>query len=116
MSLFNPGAFLAMGQPPPGTQQDPKAAILGQVGFLVLMVVLFYFVLIRPQQKKQKDHTEMLKTVRSGDRIVTTGGVVATVVTVKDKTLSIRSADSKFEITKAAVAEITERTGEPVES
>ncbi len=105
-----------MGQPPPGTQQDPKAAILGQVGFLVLMVVLFYFVLIRPQQKKQKDHTEMLKTVRSGDRIVTTGGVVATVVTVKDKTLSIRSADSKFEITKAAVAEITERTGEPVES
>ena len=105
-----------MGQPPPGTQQDPKAAILGQVGFLVLMVVLFYFVLIRPQQRKQKDHAEMLKTVRSGDRIVTTGGVVAVVVSVKDKTLSIRSADSKFEITKAAVAEITERSGEPVES
>lgn len=105
-----------MGQPPPGTQQDPKAAILGQVGFLVLMVVLFYFVLIRPQQKKQKDHAEMLKTVRSGDRIVTTGGVVAVVVTVKEKTLSVRSADSKFEITKAAVAEITERSGEPVES
>lgn len=107
-----------MGQAPsaPGTQQDPRAAILGQVGFLVLMVVLFYVVLIRPQQKKQKEHAEMLKTVRAGDRIVTTGGVVAVVVTVKEKTLSIRSADAKFEITKAAVAEITERSGEAGES
>lgn len=107
-----------MGQAPSasGTQQDPRAAILGQVGFLVLMVVLFYVVLIRPQQKKQKEHAEMLKTVRAGDRIVTTGGVVAVVVTVKEKTLSIRSADAKFEITKAAVAEITERSGEAGES
>ena len=105
-----------MGQPPQGTSQDPRAAILGQVGFLVLMVVLFYFVLIRPQQRKQKEHAEMLKTVRTGDRIVTTGGVVAVVVTVKDRTLTIRSADAKFEITKAAVAEISERSGETSES
>ena len=83
---------------------------------LVLLVVVFYFVLIRPQSKKAKDHAQLLKTVRPGDKIVTTGGVVAVIVTVKEKTLSVRSADSKFEITKAAIAEITERSGEPSES
>ncbi len=54
----------------------------------------------------------MLKTIRAGDRIITNGGIVAVVITVKDKTLSIRSADAKLEITKSAVAEITERSGE----
>ena len=78
--------------------------------------IVFYFALIRPQQKKAKDHAELLKAVRPGDKIVTTGGVVAVIVSVKEKTLSIRSADSKFEITKSAIAEITERGGEPSES
>ena len=54
----------------------------------------------------------MLKTVRPGDKIVTTGGVVGVIITVKEKTLSLRSGDAKFEITKAAIAEITERSGE----
>ena len=63
---------------------------------MVLLVVVFYFAMIRPQQKKQKQHSELLKAIRAGDKIVTTGGVVATVVTVKEKTLSVRSADSKF--------------------
>ena len=83
---------------------------------LVLLVVVFYFVLIRPQQKKAKDHANLLKAIRAGDKIVTSSGIVAVVVTVKDKTLSIRSADAKLEITKSAVAEITERSGESNES
>jgi preprotein translocase subunit YajC len=117
MTFLNAG-LLAMGQAPTqsGTQPDPRGQALTTIGMLVIMVVMFYFVLIRPQSKKAKDHAEMLKTVKAGDRIVTTGGVVATVVTVKERTLSVRSADSKFEITKAAVAEITERSGEASES
>jgi preprotein translocase subunit YajC len=83
---------------------------------LVLLVVVFYFALIRPQQKKQKQQAELLKAVRSGDRILTNGGIIATVITVKDKSLTIRSADAKFEITKSAVAEITERSGESSEA
>ena len=79
---------------------------------LALLVVVFYFALIRPQQKKTKDHANLLKAIRAGDKIVTSSGIVAVVVTVKDKTLSVRSADAKLEITKAAVAEITERSGE----
>src|SRR5215467_11427467 len=110
MNLANMGAMLALGAPAtPGTQPDPRGQALYTVLMLVIMVVMFYFVLIRPQSKKAKDHAEMLKSVKPGDRIVTSGGVVAVVVTVKEKTLSVRSADSKFEITKAAVTEITER-------
>jgi preprotein translocase subunit YajC len=46
---------------------------------LVLIFVVFYFLLIRPQQKKQKDHRAMLEAVRRGDRVVTGGGILATV-------------------------------------
>jgi preprotein translocase subunit YajC len=83
---------------------------------MALLFAMFYFAFFRPQQKKQRQHAEMLKTVRPGDKIVTSGGVIAVVITVKEKTLSVRSADSKFEITKAAVTEITERGGESSES
>ena len=79
---------------------------------LVLLVAVFYFALIRPQQKKQKEHAQLLKSVRPGDRVVTSGGVVGVILTVKEKTATIRSADAKFEITKSAIAEITERSGE----
>ena len=78
-----------------------------------LLFVIFYFVLIRPQQKKAKQQSEMMKTVKSGDKIVTTSGIIATVVTVKEDSISIRSSDAKLEITKGAIAEIRERSGEP---
>jgi len=117
MNLLHLGPLLAMGQPPPaGTQPDPKNQMLTTVGMLVIMVAMFYLVLIRPQSKKAKQHAELLKSVKPGDRILTSGGIVAVVVSVKDKTLSVRSADSKFEVIKSAVTEITDRGGESTES
>ena len=83
---------------------------------LVLLVVVFYFVLIRPQQKKAKEHQQLLKTVKPGDKVVTSGGILGVIITVKEKTVTLRSADAKFEITKSAIAEITERSGEAGES
>jgi preprotein translocase subunit YajC len=80
------------------------------------MVVMFYFVLIRPQQKKAKEHAALLKNVKAGDRILTTSGIVGVVLTVKEKTITLRSADTKLELTKSAIAEITERSGETSES
>src|SRR6266446_6943501 len=114
MTLINAKAILAMGpQPQPG---QPAPPFWTSMVPLVLLVVVFYFALIRPQQKKAKDHAELLKAVRPGDKIVTTGGIVGVIISVKEKTLSVRSADSKFEITKSAIAEITERGGETSES
>jgi preprotein translocase subunit YajC len=83
---------------------------------LLLIIFVFYFMLIRPQQKKAKEHGELLKTLKPGDKVLTNGGVVGVVVGVKEKTLSIRSADAKLEVIKSAVSDILERGGAPSES
>ena len=114
MSLNGPYALLALA-PPTQPGQEPPPVWVNMVP-LALLIVVFYFALIRPQQKKAKEHAALLKAVRAGDKIVTNSGIVAAVVTVKEKTLTIRSADAKLEITKSAIAEILERSGEPSES
>ena len=101
---------------PPGTTQNPTGQTLQFVLMMGMMVVMFYFVLIRPQQKKAKEHAELLKNVKPGDRILTNSGIIGLVITVKEKSISIRSADSKLEITKSAIAEITERGSSSSES
>lgn len=60
---------------------------------LILMFVIFYFLLIRPQQKKQKDHRLMVGNLRNGDRIVTTGGIHGRIISASDKVLTIEVAD-----------------------
>jgi preprotein translocase subunit YajC len=67
----------AYAQSPGGSMFDQTAMV--QFLPLVLIFVVFYFLLIRPQQKKQKDHRSMLDTLRRGDRVVTGGGIVGTV-------------------------------------
>jgi preprotein translocase subunit YajC len=114
MSLNTLNVLLAMGAPP-GQGQSSAPPWLNMVP-LVLLVVVFYFALIRPQQKKQKEHAQLLKSVRPGDKVLTSGGILGVVLTVKDKTVTIRSADAKFEIAKSAIAEITERGGETTQS
>lgn len=96
-------------QPQPGQQPPPFWTSLVP---LVLLVVVFYFALIRPQQKKAKEHANLLKSIKPGDKVLTNGGIIAVVVTVKEKSLMVRSADSKFEVAKTAVTDITERTTE----
>ena len=114
MDLSLAHAILALGAPAqPG--QQPAPAWTSFVP-MILLVVVFYFILIRPQQKKAKQHAELLKAVKPGDKVVTSGGILGVIITVKEKTVSIRSADAKLEITKSAIAEITERGGESKES
>ncbi len=114
MEFMHLSAILAMGtQTQPGQQPPPFWTSLVP---LVLLIVVFYFALIRPQQKKAKDQTQLLKSVRPGDKVITTGGILGVVITVKEKSVSIRSADSKMEITKSAITEILERSGESSES
>jgi len=58
----------------------------------------------------------MRKTIKPGDKILTSGGIIGVVVAVKEKSLSIRSADAKMEILKSAVTDITERSSGAAES
>jgi preprotein translocase subunit YajC len=78
-------------------------------GFLPILLIIgvFYVMLIRPQQKRQRELQEMISTLKTGDRVVTTGGVIGTITSVKDTSLLIRSADkSILEIARSAVAGI----------
>ena len=77
------------------------------VGFLPIIFIfaIFYFLLIRPQQKKQKEHEVMISGLKKNDEVVTNGGVHGTVLNVKDTTLTLRIDENvKIEINKNAVA------------
>ena len=74
---------------------------------MVLIIAVFYLLLIRPQQKRQRDLQETIAQLKAGDRIVTTGGVIGTITSVKDTSFLIRSAEkSILEIARSAVAGI----------
>ena len=75
---------------------------------LIVMFVVFYFLLIRPQQKKQREHREMVKNLKKGDRIVTSGGIIGTVHTLQDDYLFLRvgDQDTKIEVLRSAIQEV----------
>ncbi len=78
----------AMGQvggPAGGQPGNPLMSFMP----LILMFVIFYFLLIRPQQKKQKEHKQMLENLGRGDRVVTSGGLYGRVVEAKDDILTV---------------------------
>ena len=97
---------------PPGTAPNPQGEMIKMLGMFAIMGFIFYFLLIRPQRQRAKQLETMLKAMKAGDKIVTSGGILGVVIAVKEKTVSIRSADTKLEILKSSVAEITERAGE----
>ena len=80
-------------------------------GFIPMLLIIgvFYMLLIRPQQKRQKELQQTISQLKAGDRIVTTGGIIGTITTVRDTSFFIRSADkSILEISRSAVAGIAE--------
>jgi len=113
MILSTAHTILAMG-PPPG-QQSSAPSLLYNLP-LLLLPVIFYFLFFRPQRQKEKLHDALIKGLRPGDKIQTASGIIGTVISVKEKSLSIRSADSKLEILKTAVLDIVERSGEASEA
>lgn len=82
---------------------------------LILIFVVFYFLLIRPQQKKMKDHKAMLGAVRRGDKVVTGGGIIGTVTKViDDNEVSVEIADGvKVRVQRGLISSVLSKT-EPV--
>jgi preprotein translocase subunit YajC len=76
---------------------------------ILLIILVFYFLIIRPQQKRQRQLQETIANLKIGDRIVTTGGVIGVITTVRDTSFLIRSADkSILEIARTSIAGIDE--------
>jgi preprotein translocase subunit YajC len=82
---------------------------LGGMLPILLIIAVFYMLLIRPQQKRQRELQQTISELKAGDRIVTTGGVIGTITTIRDTSFLIRSADkSILEISRTAIAGIEE--------
>jgi preprotein translocase subunit YajC len=80
---------------------------LAQLLPIVLIIGVFYVLLIRPQQKRQRQLQETIASLKIGDRVITTGGVIGVIITVRDASFLIRSADkSILEIARTAIADI----------
>jgi preprotein translocase subunit YajC len=80
---------------------------IGQFLPILLIIGVFYLLLIRPQQKRQKELQQTIAELKAGDRVVTTGGIIGTITTVRDTSFIIRSADkSMLEVARSAIAGI----------
>jgi preprotein translocase subunit YajC len=74
---------------------------------MILIFVVFYFLLIAPQRRKQRELQQKVANLKAGDRIVTTGGIIGKISEVRETSLLIRSADkSMLEIARTAVADL----------
>ena len=75
----------------------------------LLLIPVLYFVMIRPQQKRQRQWQQMLGNLKTGDRVTTAGGIRGTILSIKDDVLIIRVAPDnlKMEVVKSAIASVT---------
>jgi preprotein translocase subunit YajC len=74
---------------------------------IFLIIAVFYFLLIRPQQRRQKQLQETVASLKIGDRVITTGGIIGVITTIRETSFLIRSADkSILEIARSAIADI----------
>lgn len=86
-------------------QGAPQVNPLIFVSQFLLIIVIFYFILIRPQRKQEKEHQEKLKNLAKNDEVITSGGIHGTIVNVKDATVVLRVDDNvKIEVDKNAIA------------
>lgn len=79
-----------------------------QIVMIGLMIVVFYFFMIRPQQKKQKDLKAFRENLKQGDKVVTIGGIHGKILEINDTTVLISSEGSKLRFDKSAIATSSE--------
>ena len=100
--MFHSIAY-AMGTPhgaaAPGSTMDMMMQFLP----LILMFVIFWFLLIRPQQKRAKAHREMLAALKRGDRVVTASGLLGRILEIDDEQVLLECGESKLRMTRGAV-------------
>lgn len=99
--------FLAQQAPPTGAQPSMLTTLLP----FLFMGVIFYFMLIRPQQKRQKQHQQLLAALKTGDKVVTASGIHGMIANVKERTFLLKVADNvKIEIDKSAIAGVEQQS------
>ncbi|MBP7002421.1 preprotein translocase subunit YajC [Amaricoccus sp.] len=103
---------------PAYAQAAAGGAAGGLLGFvpIILIFVIMYFLMIRPQQKKLKDHRAMVDALRRGDQVVTSGGMIGKVVKVGDAELEVEVAPNvKVRVVRSTISQVLSKT-EPAEA
>lgn len=99
--------ILAQTPAPAAPQQNLFEAL---VPFVVIAIV-FYFLIIRPQQKRAKEHNTLISSIKTGDAVVTNSGIHGIISNAKDKTFMLKIADNvKIEVEKSAIARVDRPT------
>lgn len=97
-----PGGAGAQG----GQPQSPYMMI----GWVVIMLALFYFLLIRPQQRKEKERRNLISSIKTGDRIIFGGGLIGIVANIKDNVFTVKIADNtKIDVLRGAVTRVIQK-------
>ena len=97
-------AYAMAGQPAAGGQQGYEGIIM-----LVIMFAIFYLLLIRPQQKRAKQHRQLLDALKAGDQVITAGGLHGKIITVQDQVVTIEiDKGVKIKLSRASVTSIEE--------
>jgi preprotein translocase subunit YajC len=108
--LINTAYAMGMGGGSAGQGASGIASLIP----IILMFVIFYFLLIRPQQKKAKEHREMVGQLKKGDRIVTSGGLHGRVTAVSDAIMTVEIADKvRVKIARGNVAQVLQTSSQP---
>jgi preprotein translocase subunit YajC len=103
---------LLMGAPPAGAEAGGAAVFSTFIPFIAI-ILIFYLLIIRPQNKKRKETEKMLSALKKGDKVVTIGGLHGTVQTVRDSTVIIKADDNvKLEFSRSAVSAVLSQSKE----
>jgi preprotein translocase subunit YajC len=76
---------------------------------LIILLVLYQFMIVRPQRTRQRAHDDMLQSLKNGDKVITTGGIYGTITDVNDSVIQVRIAESvKINVSRSAIAALQE--------
>lgn len=115
MSLLNTMLILGMGTPPAGQGPGQGSGML-MMGYMVIIFALFYFMMIRPQMKREKERKKLINEIKAGDRILFCGGMIGHVAGVSEQTFVVKVSDNvKIEIARGAVIRVLNANEAPGE-
>ena len=108
--IFSAWPLLMAPAPTDGSQPPAWVQLLP----LIILFVLMYFVLLRPQMKRQKEHEKLIAAVKTGDRVVAAGGIYGTVTNIKDQVVVLKVADNvKLEVQRSTITLVEKSEATP---
>jgi preprotein translocase subunit YajC len=108
-------AQVAQTAPAPAAPPTATEGLMQMLPMIVAFIAIMYFLMIRPQQKRDRERREMLNAVAKGDEVITTGGICGKVVNLSENHIVLKvdeSSNTKIEFVRSAIAQIVKKEGE----